>query len=154
MSCIFGKNRDIFFPKLNERVHLTSFADIAVKYLNNMGYKAHLCQNEGEARKFVKTLPQKGQWPCLFTESDTTGEKDFEEFFTEDEVLDMERFQNLGIIKNDPLYDKEKLLEFQNTIDKLKAKGSWQKEDLVNLFFYMIPDFGHKEKGKYLDAKM
>ena len=29
MSCIFGGNRDIFFPKLSEELHLISFADIA-----------------------------------------------------------------------------------------------------------------------------
>lgn len=154
MSCIFGENRDIFFPKLSEQLHLTAFSDIAVKYLENLGYKPYPCQNEEEARKMAKTLPQEGQWPCLFTESDTTGEKDFEEFFTKDEVLNMERFKNLGIIKNEPIYDSVKLLQFQNTIEKLKAKGSWQKQDLVQLFFDMIPDFGHKEKGKYLDAKM
>ncbi|WP_373516305.1 polysaccharide biosynthesis protein, partial [Pricia sp.] len=154
MSCLFGENRDIFFPKLSEQLHLTSFSDIAIKYLANLGYKRYLCQDEDEARKLAKTLPQKGEWPCLFTESDTTGEKDFEEFFTENEVLDMDRFKNLGIIKNNPVYDCVKLLQFQNAIEELKTKGSWQKADLVLLFFEMIPDFGHNEKGKYLDAKM
>jgi len=80
MSCIFGENRDIFFPKLSEALHLITFADIAVKYLNQLGYVPHLCENEDEARELVKTLPAEGKWPCLFTSSDTTGEKDFEEF--------------------------------------------------------------------------
>lgn len=154
MSCIFGQNRDIFFPKLSEDLHLISFADIAVKYLDQLGYKPFLCENEDEARKLVKNLPEAGKWPCLFTKSDTTGEKDFEEFFTSNEVLDMGRFQNLGIIKNGPDYDDGKLEKFQRTIANLKTAGSWRKEDLVNLFFYMIPDFGHQERGKYLDSKM
>ena len=99
MSCIFGENRDIFFPKLSEDLHLVSFADIAVKYLNNLGYEPHLCKDEDEARSLNKSLPKEGKWPCLFTSSDTTGEKDFEEFFTTNETLDMERFENLGVIK-------------------------------------------------------
>ncbi|EGR3962728.1 NAD-dependent epimerase/dehydratase family protein [Vibrio cholerae] len=154
MSCIFGENRDIFFPKLSEALHLITFADIAVKYLKQRGYEPHLCANEDEARELAKTLPVQGKWPCLFTESDTTGEKDFEEFFTDKEVLDMARFENLGIIKNDPLYQPELLSLFETQIGQMKAAREWTKEQIVDLFFTMIPDFGHKETGKYLDSKM
>ncbi|WP_445749689.1 UDP-N-acetylglucosamine 4,6-dehydratase [Polaribacter sp.] len=154
MSCVFGENRDIFFPKLSESLHLITFADIAVKYLNNLGYEPFLCKDEEEARSLMATLPAEGKWPCLFTASDTTGEKDFEEFFTENEVLDMNRFENLGIIKNDLNFEEEKLNLFTETIDALKKEGKWHKEQIVDLFFKMIPDFGHKETGKYLDAKM
>ncbi|EOX4279451.1 UDP-N-acetylglucosamine 4,6-dehydratase [Vibrio cholerae] len=154
MSCIFGENRDIFFPKLSEALHLITFADIAVKYLKQRGYEPHLCANEDEARELAKTLPAQGKWPCLFTESDTTGEKDFEEFFTDKEVLDMARFENLGIIKNDPLYQPELLSLFETQIGRMKAAREWTKEQIVDLFFTMIPDFGHKETGKYLDSKM
>lgn len=154
MSCIFGENRDIFFPKLSENLHLITFADIAVKYLKKLGYEPHLCNSEDEARELAKTLPQQGKWPCLFTVSDTTGEKDFEEFFTINEVLDMERFKHLGIIKNEPIYSQEKLDTFSNKIEHLKANKSWTKSEIVDLFHYMIPDFGHKETGKYLDSKM
>lgn len=154
MSCIFGENRDIFFPKLSEALHLITFADIAVKYLKQRGYGPHLCANEDEARELAKTLPAQGKWPCLFTESDTTGEKDFEEFFTDKEVLDMARFENLGIIKNDPLYQPELLSLFETQIGQMKSAREWTKEQIVDLFFTMIPDFGHKETGKYLDSKM
>ncbi|OEE97338.1 UDP-N-acetylglucosamine 4,6-dehydratase [Vibrio crassostreae] len=154
MSCIFGENRDIFFPKLSEALHLISFADIAVKYLEQRGYEPHLCESEDEARELAKTLPSQGKWPCLFTSSDTTGEKDFEEFFTDKETLDMERFANLGIIKNDPLYQQELLNLFESTIGQMKSDREWSKEQIVELFLTMIPDFGHKETGKYLDSKM
>ncbi|WP_137671356.1 UDP-N-acetylglucosamine 4,6-dehydratase [Agarivorans sp. Toyoura001] len=154
MSCIFGENRDIFFPKLSEALHLISFADIAVKYLEQRGYEPHLCESEDEARELAKTLPAQGKWPCLFTSSDTTGEKDFEEFFTDKEALDMARFANLGIIKNDPLYQQELLSLFEDTIGQMKSDRAWTKEQIVELFFTMIPDFGHKETGKYLDSKM
>ena len=154
MSCIFGENRDIFFPKLSEALHLISFADIAVKYLKQIGYEPHLCESEDEARELAKTLPAQGKWPCLFTSSDTTGEKDFEEFFTDKETLDMACFDNLGIIKNDPLYQQELLELFEQKIGQMKSDRQWTKEEIVQLFFTIIPDFGHKETGKYLDSKM
>ncbi|QQT27795.1 UDP-N-acetylglucosamine 4,6-dehydratase [Sphingobacterium spiritivorum] len=154
MSCIFGENRDIFFPKLSENLHLITFAEIAEKYLKEMGYEPYLCADENEARALVHTLPQEGKWPCLFTGSDTTGEKDFEEFFTEHETLDMNRFENLGVIKNELKIEEDKLQLFKSAIQNMKSNKKWDKEQIVDLFFQMIPDFGHKETGKYLDAKM
>ncbi|QZO13469.1 UDP-N-acetylglucosamine 4,6-dehydratase [Pseudoalteromonas piscicida] len=154
MSCIFGENRDIFFPKLSESLHLITFAEIAIEYLKTKGFVPYICDSEDEARTLAKTLPEEGKWPCLFTQSDTTGEKDFEEFFTDKEVLDMARFENLGIIKNEPLYQEELLTLFEEQIAQMKAARVWNKEQIVELFFKMIPDFGHKETGKYLDGKM
>jgi len=154
MSCIFGENMDIFFPKLNENLHLISFADIAIKYLNDLGYEPHLCSTEDEARKLAGVLPKQGKWPCLFTTSDTTGEKDFEEFFTENELLDMNRFENLGVIKNETNNNTTKTAFFTQRIDELRKKGKWSKMEIVELFNELIPDFGHLETGKYLDSKM
>jgi len=154
MSCIFGENRDIFFPKLSETLHLISFADIAVKYLKQLGYEPHLCGSEDEAREFAKTLPTENKWPCFFTESDTTGEKDFEEFFTDDEILDMQRFENLGVIKNEAVFDAKLIAKFESEISSMKSGKQWTKEQLVTLFYKIIPGFGHKETGKYLDSKM
>jgi FlaA1/EpsC-like NDP-sugar epimerase len=154
MSCIFGENRDIFFPKLSESLHLISFSDIAVKYLNDKGFEPYLCETEDEARELIKTLPEQGKWPCLFTESDTTGEKDFEEFYTDKEVLDMDRFENLGVIKNEPEYNEIQLNNFEDTIRQLKSSMNWDKKSIVNEFFKMIPKFGYHDNGKYLDGKM
>ena len=154
MSCIFGENRDIFFPKLSESLHLISFTEIAIKYLEQLGYEPYLCSSENEARLLAETLPAQGKWPCFFTDSDTTGEKDFEEFFTENETLDMSKFNNIGVIKNKPLFNNELLVEFVQFINGSKLAKSWTKEQIITLFFKMIPDFGHKETGKYLDGKM
>jgi FlaA1/EpsC-like NDP-sugar epimerase len=154
LSCIFGENRDIFFPKLNESLHLITFSDIAIRYLKSIGYEPYLCNTEDEARKLAQTIPIKGQWPCLFTQSDTTGEKDFEEFFAENEKLDLNRFINLGIIKNEAIYESDRIDYFTRTIQTMKETKRWTKRDLVELFFEMIPNFGYIEKGKYLDAKM
>ncbi len=154
MSCIFGENRDIFFPKLDENLNLISFADIAVKYLAQIGYEPYLCTTEDEARDTIDELIAQKKWPCLFTGSDTTGEKDYEEFYTANEVLDMNRFENLGVIKNEAVYDQSKLENFTFKIKEIKSNLYWTKEMIVSLFHNLIPNFGHKETGKYLDSKM
>ena len=102
----------------------------------------------------MTTLPAQGQWPCLFTASDTTGEKDAEEFFTEHEHLDLQRFDNLGIIKSKPNFDSDLLAAFENKIVQFKQQKSWSKQQLVELFNQTLPEFSHQDTGKYLDGKM
>lgn len=154
MSCILGENRDVFFPKLSNKLHLVTFSEIARKYLQQIGYDAYECETEGEARDRCSELISEKQWPCYFFNSDTTGEKDFEEFFTEKEELDMNRFSSIGVIKNDPVFDQEKLASFEARIDEINSSQTLNREDFVNLFHEMIPDFGHKETGKFLDQRM
>ena len=154
MSCLLGENRDIFFPKLSEQLHLTTFSDIAVRYIEGLGFTPHPCDSEDEARGRASELIAAKRWPCYFFASDTTGEKDFEEFFTDKEVLDMERFAHLGVIKNAPDYDPALLDHFIATIDKIRSAPTWEKAPIVDLFNHMLPDFNHKETGKYLDSRM
>ena len=154
MSCIFGDNRDIFFPKLSENLHLITFSEIAVKYLQEKGLEPYLCTTEEEARNKIKELDLTKKWPCLFTKSDTTGEKDFEEFYTDKEILDMGRFENLGIIKNELDFDEAKLKMFEDRITQMRGNKKWTRKELVDLFHKILPDFKHKEAGKFLDSKM
>ncbi len=154
MSCLLGENRDIFFPKLSENLHLTTFSDIASRYLADLGYEAFECATEDEARDRAPELIAKKQWPCYFFSSDTTGEKDFEEFFTANEVLDMDRFDSVGVIKNSPIFDDKKLRNFTDTIQAMRRQPTWDKPEIVALFNTMIPDFAHMETGKYLDGRM
>jgi len=154
MSCIFGNNRDIFFPKLSKELHLMTFADIATSYLIDRGYEPFLCKDEAEARLLVSSLPAKGKWPCLFTSSDTSGEKGFEEFYTEGEDLDMDRFKNLGVIKNEAIFNEDLLNNFEENIKKLRRALIWTKSDLLIQFQNLLPSFKHQEKNKYLDSKM
>jgi FlaA1/EpsC-like NDP-sugar epimerase len=154
MSCLLGENRDIFFPKLSEQLHLTTFSEIAERYITNLGYEPYHCSTEQEARDRSDELIASKLWPCYFFKSDTSGEKDFEEFFTDNEVLDMGRFQNLGVIQNEATYSLDKLNNFTEAIDDLRAQKVWGKAPLVDLFNQMIPDFDHKETGKYLDGRM
>ena len=119
-----------------------------------IGYEAHFCFNEDEARELVSSLPKKGKWPCLFTKSDTTGEKDFEEFFMENEKIDIDRFENLGIVKSNFDFNVEELNIFKDEVHEMKESLCWTKPELVKLFHKLLPGFDHKETGKYLDSKM
>jgi len=154
MSCLLGENRDIFFPKLSENLHLIKFSEIAVKYLESLGYEPFICSSEDEARSRVDELVVQKKWPCYFFTSDTTGEKDFEEFYTDREVIDWDRFNSIGVIKNSAEIDINRLKHFKEKISSFKNELCWGKDDLVDLFKYMIPDFGHKETNKYLDQRM
>ena len=154
LSCLLGNNRDIFFPKLREELHLTTFSSIAVKYLAQMGYEAVECQTEEEARQRVDELLPQNKWPCYFFASDTTGEKGFEEFYTSNEKLDMQRFKSIGIVLNELTYESAKLDQFLKNISRVSSPKTWLKADIVELFNYMLPDFDHKETGKYLDQRM
>jgi len=154
MSCLLGENRDVFFPKLDHSLNLITFSEIAVKFLHNLGFEPVLCQTEDEARSRVKELKAKKKYPVYFFNSDTTGEKDFEEFYTENEDLDMKRFNAIGVIKNEALYDDKKLKLFTDTIQSLQKKGVWERSELITLFNAMIPEFNHKETGKFLDGRM
>lgn len=154
MSCLLGENRDIFFPKLAEELHLTRFSDIAVRYLEERGYEPYECASEDEARDRAPELIAGGSWPCYFFDSDTTGEKDFEEFFTDAEVLDLDRFSGIGIVKSELAYEDSVLDAFLEGIEALRSKGRWDREDLVRLFHQTLPGFDHKETGKFLDNRM
>jgi len=156
LSGLLGKNRDIFFPKLSDKLHLVTFSEIAIRYLKERGYETYECESEDEARGVAQELISKKRWPCYFFKSDTTGEKDFEEFFTDIEKLDMDRFQTVGVIKNEPDFDEAKLNNFMVGIENLRDKGTWTKDEILELYFGLLPEFVHvhKETGKYLDQRM
>ena len=153
MSCILGENRDIFFPKLNKK-DLTSFKDVAINYLKEKGYEPFICQSENEARKLAKTLPTKGFWPCYFTQSDTTGEKMIEEFYTNEQIIDFEQYKTLGVIKNHKIKNFDNLKNFEDTMKKFKKEMIWNRNLIINEFFKLIPNFKYIDKKKFLNDKM
>jgi FlaA1/EpsC-like NDP-sugar epimerase len=154
LSTLLGDSRDIFFPKLNAELNLVTFADIAVRFLESRGYRTQICQSEEEARQAVEACRRGGQWPCYFFKSDTTGEKDFEEFFTATEQVDMGRFESIGIVKNGAAADDAHLDAFLENLDRLRRRGFWGKQEIVDLFLDLLPEFHHLETGKYLDGRM
>lgn len=154
MSCLFGENRDIYFPKLSEKLHLITFSDIAERYIKQQGYEPYHCSTEQEARDRSNELIAIKKWPCYFFKSDTSGEKDFEEFYMDNEILELNQFKNIGIIKNDANYNNEILERFLCELENIKLNKVWKKTSIVELFNSIIRDFNHKETGKYLDGRM
>jgi FlaA1/EpsC-like NDP-sugar epimerase len=154
MSCLFGENKDVYFPKLSEDNDLLTFTDIAINYLKELGYEAVNCSTEDEARKSVSSLKENGKWPCFFSSSTTTGEKEYEEFFTLNETLDLNTFQTLGVIKNDINEQFESLVGFTTAIKKLQNNGHWSKNQIVEEFRKILPELIYEDKGVYLDSKM
>jgi FlaA1/EpsC-like NDP-sugar epimerase len=153
-STFFGEDRDIFFPRLTADLHLETFDKIALRFLESHGYVGHPCESEQEARRSVEQLAAVGRWPCSFFTSDTTGEKPFEEFYTEEEDVNWDRFAEMGIVKNNLLIDENALVDFENQINRYIGSKSWTKSDLVTLFSKLLPNFDHEEKNRNLDQKM
>jgi FlaA1/EpsC-like NDP-sugar epimerase len=154
LSCLLGQTRDILFPKVDETLQLTSFTSIAETFLEKKGYEPYLCSSEEEARQLSSNLIHQKKWPCFFFESDTTGEKEYEEFFTEDSKIDLSYFKKIGIIKHELDVSDKSLKTFLKSIDNLLNQGHWERIDLVNLFKELVPNFLHVEKDKFLDDKM
>ena len=154
LSSLFGDNGDIYFPILDENINMIKFSDIAKKFLQLNGYEPIECNSEVDARLKVKELKGQKKWPCYFSNSDTTGEKEYEEFFLKDEDVDFTRFESLGIVKNNSHAHSKSLEHFLNDISELKLASGWSKEVIVKLFQNLLPNFTHYEKGKNLDGKM
>jgi len=154
MSAIFGENRDVFFPKNTEELVLTSFSDVAENYLHSKGLDPIKCSSEDEARSLLVAGPLTDNWPVLFEKSDTTGEKPFEEFYTASEIVDVNRFENIGIIKNESDGSYEKLRDFRQELRNERNAAHWSKKNLVRIFVNTVLGFTHSELDKFLDEKM
>ncbi|MDQ3018111.1 MAG: polysaccharide biosynthesis protein, partial [Bacteroidota bacterium] len=154
LASLLGEKRDIFFPKLAESEMMT-FSEIADRYLFELGYKPDLCQTEDEAKeKSSEWNPGSKSYPVFYFESDTTGEKPYEEFYTQNEITDLNSFRSLGIVKGVPQYS---ITEIKGQVANLKEifdQPGNTKELIVEALKKFMPEFDHMEKGKNLDSKM
>ena len=153
-SCLLGENRDVFFPKLSESLHLARFSDIAVRHLAAQGYEAVPCATEQEARDRAGELIPRRKWPCYFFASDTTGEKDVEAFYVPGEPLDLDRFESIGVVKSPTADVSPRLDWFIAEVERIRARPTWGKAELLEAFNAMLPGFAHLETGRYLDDRM
>jgi FlaA1/EpsC-like NDP-sugar epimerase len=154
LSCLFGENREVFFPKHGDELKLTLFTQIARNYIKSKGFEVLECASEQEAREACKNIDKLKRWPCYFFESDTTGEKDFEEFYSIDEEVDFDRFKSIGIIKNEFNVDTEILNNFEDNVRQMYVEKKWSRADLVYQFKSVLNNFEHKETGKFLNLRM
>jgi hypothetical protein len=101
----------------------------------------------------VVLIPQR-HWPVCFSASDTTGEKDFEKWYTAIETLDTSCFENMGVIKNEAIFDLGKLGWFLVELAQIRQQMSWGSQIIVDFCNEMIKDFNYIETGKYLDSRI
>jgi FlaA1/EpsC-like NDP-sugar epimerase len=155
MSSLLGDSGDIFFPKLSMEKDLIAFSDIAISLLKYLDLEPSICSSEEEAKMQIEDFNNGSKkFPVYFFPSDTTGEKAYEEFYSDDETLVLDKFENLGVIKNKTKGNFEGL---NNILLKLSAtfeKNQTTKEDIVRILKDYLPNFGHIEKGKNLDQRM
>jgi FlaA1/EpsC-like NDP-sugar epimerase len=155
IASVLGESGDIIFPKLDEDRDMISFDAIAIDLLKYLGLEADICKTEEEARRKSLSLNDKSTtYPVYFFETDTSGEKPYEEFFTEQEAIDNERFINLGVIKNSVKRDIREIDEIFERLRYLFAADSVTKAGIVEILKTWLPNFEHIEKGKGLDSKM
>lgn len=154
LSCILGKPGEILFPRLLES-SMKTFSHIAVKLLESLGLTAKVCATEDEARQVAAALNgHSSEYPVYFFNSDTTGEKAFEEFYTEGEEVDWNRFMQLGVIKRTAQNTVPDLDGYIKDIETLFRRDQYSKSEIVEILQETVSGFNHLETGKYLDEKM
>lgn len=154
LACILGKNREVFFPKLNEGQMMT-FSQICDDFLTMLGYEIKYCHTDEEAKKYAAEMSVDSKlYPVIYFKSNTTGEKDFEEFYVPGEKLDLLRFKSLGVIENYQTSSKGDIDQLFEKLNTTFAKEDFQKPEIVNIIKAFVPNFEHKEKRKNLDQKM
>ena len=154
LACMLGENREIFFPKLEEAQMMT-FDAIGTALLHEHGYEVLECNSDEEAIDKAEELKNGSKYyPVHFSVSDTSGEKPFEEFVTDTETADMERFSSLGVITGKKIPDKDRVKELFVDLNLAFAKEETTKEEIVQIMKEYLPNFEHIETGKSLDSKM
>jgi FlaA1/EpsC-like NDP-sugar epimerase len=154
LSCILGENRAIFFPKLKEAQMMT-FDAIGTALLREQGYEPLLCSSDEEAIEKAKDLCNgSNKYPVHYSISDTSGEKPYEEFVTDEETADYDRFSSLGVIEGKTIPDKKRVAELFAELYSAFSKEETSKEEIVTIIKNYLPNFEHIETGKSLDSKM
>lgn len=154
LACMLGENREIFFPKLEEAQMMT-FDSIATNLLLENGYEVLHCDSDAQAVEKAEALKDGSrQYPVHYSASNTSGEKSFEEFFTEEETVDMARLQALSIVTEKGIPDKTKIDKLFAQLNAAFDKEETTKEEIVSVLKDYLPNFEHIETGKSLDSKM
>jgi nucleoside-diphosphate-sugar epimerase len=156
LSLVLGNQGDVFFPKLDSDAHLLTFSAIACRFLEERGYEPLELPTEEAARDHAAELIEGGKWPVYFFKTDTSGEKPFEEFYTEGSEVDWSRFCDIGVSHQRPLepLHRERVDVFVERINGLRRRGSWTKAELVGLIEAACPELTHVETGSSLDERM
>ena len=152
LACMLGNSGEIFFPKLSEDEQVY-FKEITLRFFEEAKREIVLCHTEEEAKEKSKNL-ENNPYPVYFFASDTSGEKLYEEFYTETDTLDLEKFNSLGVITNSKKLQISEIEDALLEIHVILQKPGYDKELIVSAMKKYLPDFEHIETGKSLDQKM
>ncbi len=154
LACMLGKNREIYFPKLEEK-KMKTFSSIATDFLHENGYEVLECISDQDAIDKAEDLKMGAKkYPVHYSGSDTTGEKGYEEFFTYNEKTDMKQFESLGVVTNRVARPVNEIKDLFSNLENAFSKPNTTKAEVVQILQKFLPNFEHKEKGKNLDEKM
>lgn len=154
LACILGNSGEVFFPKLGEDQMIT-FSSFCKKFIESTGYKEYQCSSDKEAVEFAANRTEEDlDYPVVYFNSDTTGEKDFEEFYVPGEKLNMTRFAALGVIEETTHRSMTEVDAFFRQLETIFQKDDFTKAEIVEALKVFLPYFEHEEKGKNLDQKM
>ena len=154
LACILGENREIFFPRLEEAQMMT-FDKIATAFLEAHGYQVLLCNSDEEAiNKAVELEHGSNLYPVHYSGSNTSGEKAFEEFYTDKETVDLTRMKSLGVVTNKEIPDVSRIEILFKKLNAAFEKSDTTKDEVVSIMSEYLPNFEHIETGKSLDSKM
>lgn len=153
LACMLGESGQIFFPKLEEEEQVF-FKDITIDFFHASDREIRLCNSEKEARQIARELNESNPYPIYFFDSDTSGEKLYEEFYTDNDELDLDQFDSLGVIKNARKLPLEHIELCVSDLQSLMNSGKYDKLLIVESLKKYLPDFQHIETGKSLDQKM
>ena len=154
LACMLGKNQEIFFPKLSD-AQMMSFDRIATRLLQEQGFRVLECESDEEAIEKAEELKNgSNMYPVHYSPSNTSGEKPAEEFFTDDEIVDMTRFEALGVITVNEIAQKSKVEKLFEELEGEFNKETTTKKRIVEIMKMYLPNFEHIETGKSLDSKM
>lgn len=151
LAAFTGGEHEVFFPRLTPDEDLLSFADIARAVLAAHGLEALPCADETEAKAALGRDPR--HWPCLFSPSDTSGEKMAEEFHRIGEQPDFNRFAAIGVVR-ERTARREEIDDFLAEIAALRQRPTWDKAEIAAAIARAVPDLDHAERGRSLDQKM
>lgn len=154
LACMLGKNREIFFPRLEEEQMMT-FDKIATAFLKEHGFDILECASDEQAIELSEELKHGSlKYPVHYSGSNTSGEKPYEEFYTDAEIADLHRFNALGVVTGKAIPNKKKVKQLFEKLDASFNKGEATKEEVILIMKEYLPNFEHIETGKSLDGKM
>ena len=153
LACILGASGQIYFPKLEED-QMVNFKDITLDFFKEMAIPVVECISDDDARNKATSMSIEDPHPVYFFTSDTSGEKLYEEFYTDTDEVDMIKYEGMGVIKNAVKPSKTQIENCINELQMLMQSDAYDKSAIVSLMKKHLPDFEHIETGKSLDQKM